>query len=299
MTEETITVGGHEYRRFIPYPEPVTDGTTRCIACGQIDEPGVHDDEQCGMTAGSVDFLGEDLETSDNPAGPVGRVVDRGKSVWCHELKTWPEPFQAIEEGFKSFELRLNDRGFEVGHWLHLREYQFATPGVEAHYTGRNTIRRVTYVLESGFPGLRPGYVIMGLEPINHALPMATAPRDGTTLRLLVDYRAEDAHHALVDDAEGWTIGHNNYDNDGEDRWQLAGWCWSQDHYTEGHGKPLGWLPFEPGAAVTAVAPPCAHHLDRDAVTNLDGDHLCKECADDWVRAEGAASMAADAEGQA
>lgn len=177
MAEETITVDGREYRRFIPYPEPITDGTTRCIACGQIDEPRIHDDEQCGMTASadSVDFLGLDLETSDTPAGPVSRVVDRGKSVWCHELKTHPEPFQAIEDGSKTFELRLNDRGFEVGHWLHLREYQFATPGAEAHYTGRDMIRRVTYVLDGGFPGLRPGYVIMGLEHVNAEPALGTA----------------------------------------------------------------------------------------------------------------------------
>jgi hypothetical protein len=34
--------------------------------------------------------------------------------------------------------------------------------------------------------------------------------------------------------------------------------------------------------------PHCAHHPDRLAVTDLDGDHLCQDCANDWVRAEGA-----------
>jgi hypothetical protein len=28
-------------------------------------------------------------------------------------------------------------------------------------------------------------------------------------------------------------------------------------------------------------------HHDRNAVMNLDGDDLCQECANNWVRAEG------------
>jgi len=36
------------------------------------------------------------------------------------------------------------------------------------------------------------------------------------------------------------------------------------------------------------VMPPgCLNHEDRARVTNLDGDDLCQECADAWVRAEG------------
>lgn len=71
--------------------------------------------------------------------------------------------------------------------------------------------------------------------------PMGTAPRDGTMLRLLVQF---DDH--ATEDTEGpaWTIGHNNFDNDGEDCWQFAGWCWSHDHYTSGKGTPVGWLPL-------------------------------------------------------
>ena len=44
---ETITVGGREYRKFIPYPERITDGTCRCIFCGQIDEPDYHEGRLC------------------------------------------------------------------------------------------------------------------------------------------------------------------------------------------------------------------------------------------------------------
>lgn len=44
---ERIQIGSKSYRKFIPYPKPVRDGTVRCIACGQIDEPEYHDNALC------------------------------------------------------------------------------------------------------------------------------------------------------------------------------------------------------------------------------------------------------------
>jgi len=74
--------------------------------------------------------------------------------------------------------------------------------------------------------------------------PIATAPKDGTLIQLLID--TDDAReHPLEDTAGGSrTIGQNNFDNDGEDRWQFAGWCWEHDHYTQGHGTPTHWMPL-------------------------------------------------------
>ena len=74
--------------------------------------------------------------------------------------------------------------------------------------------------------------------------PMDSAPTDGTMVRLLVQF--ED--HA-TEDTEGpaWTIGACNDDNVGDDErvgWQFAGWCWDHDHFTEGKGTPVGWLPL-------------------------------------------------------
>lgn len=43
----TITIGERRFRRFIPYPGPVTDDTGRCIKCGQIDEPDYHIPQAC------------------------------------------------------------------------------------------------------------------------------------------------------------------------------------------------------------------------------------------------------------
>jgi hypothetical protein len=44
---ETIQIGNRTYRKFIPFPGPVNDGTARCFSCGQIDEPDWHDDALC------------------------------------------------------------------------------------------------------------------------------------------------------------------------------------------------------------------------------------------------------------
>lgn len=71
--------------------------------------------------------------------------------------------------------------------------------------------------------------------------PMETAPRDGSMLRLLVKF---DEHDTENTEGPSWTIGHNCRELTGEDEWQFAGWCWSHDHFTEGKGAPVGWLPL-------------------------------------------------------
>lgn len=76
-------------------------------------------------------------------------------------------------------------------------------------------------------------------------LPMETAPKDGTIVRLLVDYSGEDACHPLEDANQAWTVGGNTDGNTGADLgWRFAGWDWSQDQFCEGKGTPIGWLPF-------------------------------------------------------
>lgn len=77
-----------------------------------------------------------------------------------HKLKTWPMFFQAVLEGSKPFELRKNDRHFNVGDILILEEYD---PDAEG-YTGRKCERKISYVLDANpFIDLH-GHVILGLE---------------------------------------------------------------------------------------------------------------------------------------
>ena len=103
----------------------------------------------------------------------------------------------------------------------------------------------------SGEGHLSPGAAQSNTSP----RPIATAPRDGEMLWLLVDYgdstgRDGEGAHPLADAGTAWTIGFNNHDNDGEDVWKFAGWCWCRDHFAEGRGKVIGWMPigFELGA---------------------------------------------------
>lgn len=81
-----------------------------------------------------------------------------------HELKVWPEYFEALAERRKTFEIRKNDRGFQRGDLLILREY---APGPD-EYTGYSVRREVSYVLSGDDPmgfafGLRTGFVALGL----------------------------------------------------------------------------------------------------------------------------------------
>jgi hypothetical protein len=76
-----------------------------------------------------------------------------------HELKIWPEHFRAVLSGRKAFELRKDDRGYEEGNLLVLREWEPATQD----YTGRQVERKVVHVLRQGY-GLRTGFVGLGLS---------------------------------------------------------------------------------------------------------------------------------------
>jgi ASC-1-like (ASCH) protein len=84
-----------------------------------------------------------------------------------HELKTDPEPFDAVSRGEKTFEIRKDDRGFKVGDTLLLRRTKFT--GEQMHfgdpleYTGEQETFRVTHILRGPVYGLADGWVIMSL----------------------------------------------------------------------------------------------------------------------------------------
>jgi hypothetical protein len=61
------------------------------------------------------------------------------------EKKTWPEFFQAILDGRKTFELRLADFDCKPGDVLVLREWDPKTKT----YTGRTIEKAVAYVLKT------------------------------------------------------------------------------------------------------------------------------------------------------
>jgi len=78
-----------------------------------------------------------------------------------HELKTIAPYYQFVNEGRKTFEVRKNDRDFQYGDILHLREYN---PKNET-YTGNECMAKVGWILRD-FPALDDRYVIMNITKI-------------------------------------------------------------------------------------------------------------------------------------
>lgn len=87
-----------------------------------------------------------------------------------HELKVWPAYFARLLDGSKTFEIRRDDRGFQPGDRLTLREWNPTGTttlfgGVGA-YTGRQVVRTVGFVAKGTMFGLALGeYAVLSLLP--------------------------------------------------------------------------------------------------------------------------------------
>jgi hypothetical protein len=87
-----------------------------------------------------------------------------------HELKTLPAYYDPVARGEKTFEVRRDDRGFQKGDTLILREFLRNPPGLTQYerecnqYTGRSLRCKVLWVLTGGQFGVEPGYVVMAIE---------------------------------------------------------------------------------------------------------------------------------------
>jgi hypothetical protein len=76
-----------------------------------------------------------------------------------HELKIAPEYFEKVLSKEKTFEFRYNDRNYQVGDILKLKEYH------NGNYSGQETSVQITYILQN-FEGLQPNYTILSIKPI-------------------------------------------------------------------------------------------------------------------------------------
>lgn len=87
-----------------------------------------------------------------------------------HQLKTDPGVFDAVIQGKKTFEIRLNDRDYRVGDVLKLCETVYVGEamkvGAPLIYTGRDCYVEVTYILYGPIYGLQEKWVIMSITPI-------------------------------------------------------------------------------------------------------------------------------------
>lgn len=76
-----------------------------------------------------------------------------------HYLKILPKHYRAIEKGDKRFEVRYNDRDYQVHDILHLQEY------LNGDYTGREIQATISYILDDeNF--CKEGFVIMSLKDL-------------------------------------------------------------------------------------------------------------------------------------
>ncbi len=78
-----------------------------------------------------------------------------------HELKIYPEYFDAIIADRKTCELRRNDRDFQVGDTLLLREWDSKVEG----YTGAQQLAVVTHITQEVY-GLLEGYCVLSIRRI-------------------------------------------------------------------------------------------------------------------------------------
>ncbi|WP_196607129.1 ASCH/PUA domain-containing protein [Pectinatus frisingensis] len=76
-----------------------------------------------------------------------------------HKLKILPEYFEQVVTGNKSFEIRRNDRNFQIGDRLYLQELD------GEKFTGRLTVRTITYITDYA---QKENYVVMGIKNANN-----------------------------------------------------------------------------------------------------------------------------------
>lgn len=72
-----------------------------------------------------------------------------------HELKILPLYFHHVRTGLKTFEIRKNDRDYQAGDNLLLREWD------GSRYTNRSLFARIVYMTNYA---QQDDYVVMGIE---------------------------------------------------------------------------------------------------------------------------------------
>lgn len=99
---------------------------------------------------------------------PMTPPVEKERAAMRHELKTWPEYFKVTWDRKKPFEVRLNDRDYQVGDTLHLYEW---TPGNGGKRSGRFVDLKVISLYGPGeLIPLADGFCIMGLQEVGRSI---------------------------------------------------------------------------------------------------------------------------------
>lgn len=89
----------------------------------------------------------------------VGSLEGSQGTGKVHYIKCETEYFNDVVDDYKSFEIRKNDRDYEPGDDIVLREYDKQLNEI----TGRECRVSIIYMLED-YPGIELGYCILGIE---------------------------------------------------------------------------------------------------------------------------------------
>lgn len=77
-----------------------------------------------------------------------------------HTLKTWNTFFKDVRIGRKTFEFRRNDRDFEVGDKLILKEYNYRYD----EYSGHSLEVYISYIIDgTDIEGIEEGFCVLGI----------------------------------------------------------------------------------------------------------------------------------------
>lgn len=101
-----------------------------------------------------------------------------------HTLKTDPIPFQETADNIKNNEVRYDDRGFQVGDYLILKQTvstgEEMAAGLVDHpleYTGSHILCRITHV--HYYQGMKENWKVLSHDVLDKLLPSGVEYVDG------------------------------------------------------------------------------------------------------------------------
>lgn len=118
--------------------------------------------------ATSFQQLGEDLgivadvlnrpEKVEPVKKEVKKPIKKEVKQVSHELRISPKSFNAVDSGFKNYDIRRCDKDFRSGDKIVYNEYD----NEKEEFSVRRTTKRIGYITRSS-GGLKEGFVILGL----------------------------------------------------------------------------------------------------------------------------------------
>lgn len=138
-----------------------------------------------------------------------------------HKLKISTEDFNAIELGIKNFEIRKNDRDYQVGDFLLLKEFH------GQNFTGLETLRQITYMTDYQ---QKDNYVVLSFAtvPKSFANYLSLTSKEQKVFQSMVNYtyiygyQSREVSNAIWEAIE-ILIGNNDLSTE-DQKWYMKYW---------------------------------------------------------------------------